>query len=142
MPLKGARFFRTLILRGGNPFELRIPGNPAVSHEGGTTAQHLYITEEEAALISEKSKENGAVVDFVPMTPNPPQQEERRKLFQRPEEVFLLCEECLFCPWYDPITLGEGKTCSLREAPKEATQTLMQNSNPHRKAAILCPLKE
>lgn len=67
---------------------------------------------------------------------------ERSKLFQRPEEIIVPFQECLECPWWDPVTLGEEKSCFLREAPPESARVLLETSPKHVEAAKKCPQGE
>ena len=136
-----SRFLWTVTLRGGSPFEMQIPGNPTLEHDGGTTAGHLYVSQEEISLIGETCEKQGVRFEFAPMnSAGSSQKAERKRLFQRPEEISVLCSACPTCPWYDPVTLGDGKTCFLREAPRESSMVLFQASEKFRQAAQDCPL--
>lgn len=135
------KFLWTVTLWGGSPFKVQVTGNPTLEHDGGTTAGHLYVSREGISLIGEACKKQGIRFEYTHMnSAGSSQKAERKRLFQRPDEISVLCAECPTCPWYDPVTLGEGKTCFLREAPFESSAVLLQASEKHRQAAQDCPL--
>ncbi len=142
MPSKEQRYLWTLNLKGGSgPFEMQIPGNPTLFHDRGTSSQHLFVSISELFLIKTACENQGIQVFYHRMQgEEDSQREEKNKLLLRDTEVFVLTPKCPECPWYDPVTLGTGKTCFLREAPRESSLTLLKNSDAHHAAAINCPL--
>lgn len=130
----------TLILKGGKPAVLEVSGNPSLEHTGGTSVSHLYLSEEGVSEIRWWCNQLGISVELNPFPTPSGSPEERRLLLKRPEEIQVPDPSCPSCPWYDPVTLGEGEVCFLRGAPEESVLTLLSNSDNHKTAAANCPV--
>lgn len=137
MPLQEAKKLWVVTLEGPATFVFHSEGNPSVEHNGGTSAHHIYTSEAGISYLSMRAGSFGLRVKARGL------QEEKSKIesLPLPEDVQVLCLECPTCPWWDPVTLGQGKSCSFLEASKEYAQTLMENSLKHREAAAACPIQ-
>jgi hypothetical protein len=121
-----------LSLSGGRTLSFQIPGNPPVNHQGGSSVHHLHASIEEIQAIQKLCQDQGILIsarENIPQERNP----------RDNKDPFVRCPECLSCPWWDPVTLGPDKSCSLREAPKEVVESLMEYPG-YREASQRCPV--
>lgn len=97
----------TVTFRGGSPFDIRLPGNPLVRHDGGTTVVSLLLND---YLI-------GSIQSFMadlPDTKTEIRPVDGQTKEQRAEREVLLgigqenrvwpCVACPSCFWLDPLT--------------------------------------
>jgi hypothetical protein len=127
-----------LKLEGAERFECALSGNPGIYHDGGTSVHQVFADALEIAKLVNLGRDLGVSIDPRVLSGRDDTLE-RRRLFQRPEEIQVPFRECLKCPWWDPVTLGEGKSCFLREAPQESAKVLLEYSPQHVAAAKACP---
>jgi hypothetical protein len=136
MPSRDPRKLWTVTIHGYAPFECFLEGNPSIEHHGGTSVHHLFGTLEEVAFLRTLGESRGLKMEARGLEWAAP----TKQVLPTPEEVQVLCEKCPTCPWWDPVTLGEGKSCALHEAPIEYSETLAANSQALREAAAACPV--
>ena len=126
----------TIHLRGGNPFEAQLEGNPSIKHSGGTSVHHLVITEEEAKMIRGLALVNRVNCIVREMPGQTEQQARERAGFQvRPGDP--PHPQCGTCPWYDP---SERSQCGVLDWAPESVQTLMEKDQRFVEARGKCPL--
>ena len=136
MHLANSRKLWVITIHGYASFECFLVGNPSIEHHGGTSAHHLFVTPEEIASLRTLVESQGLKFEARGLEWAAP----TKRVLPTPEEVQVLCEKCPTCLWWDPVTLGEGKSCALHEAPKEYSETLAANSEALREAAAACPV--
>lgn len=123
----------------GSPFQLQIPGNPGVSHAGGTSVFSLVLTEEEAAQVVDTIESFGCITRLYPPTRQTPEQEKERHtlLGLGKEDTVWPSASCPECAWFDPLLAGEP--CGRLGWPPEAITAFAANPKPQQDSAD-CPV--
>lgn len=123
-----ARLFRLWVQRG-SPFTVQPKHNPVVEHDGGTTAVHLVMTDEDAADLRVLLEGYGGEVDLAYTARQTTEQKEERLALLgvgREDNVWpsTACQECA---WFDPLLT---EPCGRAGWPPEVIDTLSQSPKP------------
>jgi hypothetical protein len=88
---------------GGEEFDLRVKGNPAMRHDGRRSIVRCLCTDEQAVELEEEMKRRGCRVRANSPRETEEQAHEREDLVGvLGGERSLPCERCLQCAWFDP----------------------------------------
>ena len=130
--------FRFSVSKGG-VFQLQIPGNPGVHHDGGTSVFSLVVTEDEADQVVDTIQSFGCTVRLYPPYRQTPEQEKERLtlLGVGKEEAVWPSAACPECAWFDPLLAGEP--CGRQGWPPEAITAFATNPKPQQGIAD-CPV--
>ena len=114
----------------GSAFQLQIPGNPSVGHEGGTSIFSLLVTEDEAAQLVDTIESFGCGVRlYHPNLQTPEQENERLTLLGvGREDTVWPSASCPECSWFDPL-LAEDP-CGRAGWPAEMITAFAANPKP------------
>ena len=132
------RLFR-LWVRSGKPFTVQPKHNPTVEHDGGTTATHLVMTDEDAAALRTLLEGFGGDVDLTYTAHQTPEQKKERLalLGAGREGSVWPSTACQECAWFDPLL--EETPCGRAAWAPEVIDTLSQSPKP-RQDAKDCPV--
>ena len=131
------RLFR-LWVRSGKPFTVQPEHNPVVEHDGGTTATHLVMTDQDAATLRSLLAEYGGDVDLAYSTRQTPEQKSERLalLGAGREDTVWPSAACPECAWFDPLI---DHPCGRAAWPVEVIDTLAQSLKPQQDMEA-CPV--
>lgn len=129
----------TVTFQGGDPFDIRLPGNPLVRHTGGTTVANVLLNDHLVEVIrSLLSESPNTTVEIRPVDgQSETQRAERETLLGigQQDRVWpsLACPNCF---WLDPLTpTGCGAT-EWDAAMRETALTMPVA----KKALSVCPV--
>ena len=125
----------TVRISGSSHFQFSSPGNPVVSHGGGTSVAHLVLTPEEAQEVRSLILRNGCSAEIRPTEGQTETQKAERS--QEPATIWP-CIECPMCPWFDPFS--KVSPCGRLALPQESVAVLRETSDLHSEAEKACPL--
>lgn len=116
----------TLWIQGGSAFQIAVPANPAVDHDGGTTVSHLVLSTQEAANLKSLLEKGGCTVSLTLMEGQTSGQEVERLslLGVGKENVVWPSQYCPTCSWFDPV---QDNPCGKVSWDFSVAETLMQN---------------
>ena len=122
------KLFR-LWVRSGKPFAVQPKHNPIVEHDGGTTAVHLVLTDEDADTLRSLLGEYGGDVDLAYTARQTAEQKEERLtlLGVGREDAVWPSTACQECAWFDPLL---SQLCGRAGWPSEVIDTLSQSTKP------------
>ena len=131
------KLFR-LWVRSGKPFTVQPKHNPIVEHDGGTTATHLVLTDEDATTLRALLAEYGGDVDLVYSTRQTPEQKSERLalLGAGREDTVWPSAACPECAWFDPLL---DQPCGRAAWLPEVIDTLAQSPKPQQDMEA-CPV--
>jgi hypothetical protein len=132
------KLFR-LWVRSGKPFTVQPKHNPVVEHDGGTTAAHLVMTDEDATVLRSLLAEYGGDVDLVYSTRQTPEQKSERLalLGAGREDTVWPSVACPECAWFDPLL--EVTPCGRSAWPPETIAAFSTSPKPQQDAEA-CPV--
>lgn len=130
--------FRFSVSNGGS-FQLQIPGNPGVQHDGGLSVFPLVLTEDEAGQVVDTIESFGCTVRLYPPDRQTSEQEKERHtlLGMGKEDVVWPSAACPECAWFDPLLAHEP--CGRLGWPPEAIKAFLSNPKPQQDSAA-CPV--
>jgi hypothetical protein len=116
---------RTIRVVGGAPFSIYQPGNPEISHDGGTSVHHLYISESELQSVTLAVKGFGAEPEVLEYASSTQEQNLERSVLLGVGSGSRVwpCVKCLECSWFDPLT---DVPCGRASWPPESIESLLE----------------
>jgi len=128
----------TVQIRGGEPFEISLEGNPLFTHNGATTVQPLMITPEEEEALRGLALRAGSQIEFFrPGKPSEEQERIRSLLMGEAGAARVWpCVQCPTCPWANPF---HEYPCGLDTMEAATIQGLMGDPL-YEKAIEECPV--
>lgn len=127
------RFF-TVILKGGNPFEVFIPASGVVVHNGVHSLHHIFCTQEVLDRVLEMA---GGKAEVISEGENEAQREERKLLHRQDLNKIFPTSECGECLWF---SLGTDNLCGARDWNDARKKALLDLHSKAIEDILKCPL--
>lgn len=129
---------RTILIEGAKPFSIQFPGNPTITHEGGTSVCHQVLLPEEIAFLKAYVESRGNRIISWDVEGQSEEQKLEREMHLSQDQVWP-CPQCPSCPWAE--VLSEVSPCGLEAWPPESVKVLRETSKPHQEAEEACPVE-
>lgn len=129
------RFF-TVILKGGNPFEVFIPSSGAVVHNGIHSLHHIFCTQE---VLDNVLVMAGGSAEVISEGENEAQREERKLLHREDLLKVFPTSKCGECFWF---SLDTKNLCGAKDWEEERKKASLELHSKALDDLLGCPLTE